>query len=131
MKRLLLTTDLLFFLASSATVYLYFYISPIKNDQPDRAIIIFFLTTIFISIATGVTLLLYSPHLILRRMRHTGLTKKFLWKEVFITSLRRGVLLGLLVISILLLHFYHQGGIVNSSLASVIFLLMEVYFSRK
>ena len=89
-----------------------------------------FLTSLFVAIASGTTLVLYSPHLILRRKLHTGRTKDFLWKPVFAASFRRGLILGIIITGNLLLNLLGQGGLVNRLLLTGIFVLLEIYFSR-
>jgi hypothetical protein len=103
---------------------------PVVSERPDMPVIGVFLASIFIAIASGTALVLYSPHLILRRKLHQGRTKDFLWKPVFATSLRRGLIVSLIIVGILLLNLFGQGGLVNTVLILLIFLLLEIYFSR-
>jgi hypothetical protein len=130
-KRLLLFTDLLFFLSSSLAVYFYFFVPPVKDDTVRMEVVIVFLVSIFAAIASGTTLLLYSPHLIFRKKTRSSMTKNFVWKEVMAVSIRRGVLLASGITGWLTLNFLSQDSLTNTIILASIVILIEVYFSQK
>lgn len=131
MKKLLLPTVLVLLLSLSVLILVYLFISPVAETVVVEKNLIYFLTSLFGVIASFFTLLLYFVHSILKRRPKNSFEKAQLGKGLYLTSLRRGVLLGLAVIGGLLLQLWGQGGWLNTSLLAGILLALELFWSLR
>lgn len=134
MRPLISLLVIIFTLSLTGFFLIFFFLPPKVGGELVQTNLIYFFTSLFLSLALGLSLMLYSASFGLQKLRGPKLAIRSEInrpKILFRSSLRRGVLFAVLVCLLLLFRLLNIFNILNLVLLLAIVGIVEFYFSNR